>query len=113
MRTLVTLTDTTPHCSRKTYPIADISKAEDVLGFSNEGSTMGNIAGNYDSGGGVLTLTTSDASATLSEWQAALRTATYHNTSATPYMDNRTVTFTVNDGQHHSSPVTKMNEIAR
>src|SRR5690625_3389538 len=84
---------------------------EDDLGFSNEGSTMGTIAGNYDSGVEILTLTYSDALASLFVRQAAIMAVSYHNTPATSNMNNRTVTFTVNDGQDDSSPVTKTIEI--
>jgi hypothetical protein len=38
------------------------------------------------------------ATATLSQWQAALRSVTYGNTSATPIVGARSVSFDVNDG---------------
>ena len=50
---------------------------EDVLAFSNTNSTtFGNISASYNSGTGVLTLTSSGATATLAQWQAALRAVT-------------------------------------
>ena len=55
---------------------------QDVLAFSNNGSTMGNIAGSYNSSTGVLSLTSSGATATLAQWQAALDAVTYNNSSA-------------------------------
>ena len=56
---------------------------EDVLAFSNPG-TFGNITASYNSSTGVLTLTSSGASATLAQWQAALQAVTYDDTAATP-----------------------------
>src|SRR5439155_21654324 len=47
--------------------------SEDVLAFVNDGSTMGNIAGSYNASTGVLTLISSGATATLAQWQSALR----------------------------------------
>src|SRR4029453_14137211 len=54
---------------------------EDVLGFTNAGATMGNIAGNYAAGTGILTLTSAGATATLAQWQAALHAGTHTDTS--------------------------------
>ena len=76
---------------------------QDVLGFSNDGATMGNITASYNSGTGALTLTSAGATATLAQWQAALRSVTYSNTSDTPNTGNRTITFVVNDGTDNSS----------
>ena len=71
---------------------------EDVLAFSNDGVTMGNIAANYAAGTGILTLTSAGATATVAQWQAALRAVTYTDSSDTPNTANRTISFTVNDG---------------
>ncbi|MGE4165838.1 MAG: choice-of-anchor Q domain-containing protein [Xanthobacteraceae bacterium] len=81
--------------------------AEDVLAFVNDGSTMGNIDGSYDAGTGVLTLTSSGASATLTQWQAALRAVTYINTADAPETTDRTISFVVNDGGFTSVTKTK------
>jgi len=78
---------------------------QDVLAFENDGSTMGNIDGNYSAG--TLTLTSPGATATLAQWQAALRAITYSNTSSTPNTANRTISFVVNDGLDDSTPGTK------
>ena len=78
---------------------------EDILAFNNDGSTMGEIDGSYDAG--VLTLTSTGATATLAQWQAALQAVTYSNTSKAPNTDDRTITFVVNDGEDDSNPVTK------
>jgi hypothetical protein len=76
---------------------------QDVLAFTNDGSTMGNIAASYDATSGVLTLTSAGSSATVSEWQAALRAVTYANNSEAPDTSDRTIRFTVNDGAAESS----------
>jgi hypothetical protein len=78
---------------------------EDVLGFVGNAST-GNINGIYNNTTGVLTLNSSGATATLANFQAAMRAVTYYNVSATPSQFKRTVTFRVNDGSAFSNPVT-------
>src|SRR6185312_814872 len=73
--------------------------AEDVLAFTNDGSTMGNIAASYNALTGVLSLTSAGATPTTSQWQSALRAVTYDDTSDTPNTTNRTISFTVDDGE--------------
>ena len=80
---------------------------QDVLVFNNNGSTMGNIAGSYNSSTGVLSLTSSGATATLAQWQAALDAVTYNNSSHNPNTANRTISFVVNDGSLNSTASTK------
>jgi large repetitive protein len=64
---------------------------EDVLAFSN----TANITGSFDSATGKLTLTGSD---TVANYQAALRSITYTDTSENPSGLARTVTIIANDG---------------
>jgi len=71
--------------------------SEDALDYVNAAS-HGNIAGSYNAATGVLTLTSAQAQATLAQWQAALRSVTYTNTSGAPNTANRTVSFVINDG---------------
>ena len=72
---------------------------QDVLAFTNINSaTYGNIAASYAAGTGVLTLTSSGATATVAQWQAALRAVTYTNSSDAPNTSTRTISFVVNDG---------------
>ncbi|HTN19335.1 MAG TPA: hypothetical protein VL125_02625, partial [Pelobium sp.] len=85
---------------------------EDELAFTNNGSNMGNITGSYNALTGVLSLTSAGATATLAQWQVALRAITYHNTSATPNTANRTVSFMATDGTDASSAVTKTVSVA-
>ncbi|MGL4778917.1 MAG: putative Ig domain-containing protein, partial [Aeromonas veronii] len=86
----------------------NFQSGQDLLAFTNNGSTMGNISASYNSGTGVLTLTSAGATATLAQWQAALRAVTYANSSDTPNTSTRTVSFTVNDGTDASSASTKI-----
>lgn len=91
-----------------TVAITDnFQSGEDVIAFANDGSTMGNIEGSYDAGLGVLTLTSEGATATLAQWQGALRTVSYSNTSKNPNTGDRTIVFDVHDGGYGSQPATK------
>ncbi|MEO8023668.1 type I secretion C-terminal target domain-containing protein [Polaromonas sp.] len=65
---------------------------QDVLGFT----TMGGITGSYNATTGVMTLS---GTATVAQYQAALRSVTYTNTSETPSTATRTINYVVNDGQ--------------
>ncbi|HJT65247.1 MAG TPA: Ig-like domain-containing protein [Pyrinomonadaceae bacterium] len=69
----------------------NFASGQDVLAFTNQ---LG-ITGNYNSGTGVLTLT---GTASVANYQTALRSVTYQNSSDNPSTAIRTVTFTVNDG---------------
>lgn len=80
--------------------------SEDVLSFTNNGS-MGNIMGSYDPAQGALMLTSAGSTATLAQWQAALRSVRYNNTSATPDTNERTMQITANDGVDDSSGTNK------
>ncbi len=80
----------------------------DLLIFINDGSTMGNVTASYDAGTGVLTMTSAGATATLAQWQAALRSVTFSNSSDAPSTASRTVSFVVNDGQDNSTTATKI-----
>lgn len=80
---------------------------EDILAFVNDGSTMGNISASYDASTGVLMLNSSGATATVAQWQSALRAVTYTNSSDSPNTSNRTISFLINDGAADSSVTTK------
>ena len=82
----------------------------DSLNFVNTSSaTEGNIAvQSYDAVHGVLTLVSSGATATLAQWQAALRSITYSFTANGDPTGGggdttRTITWTVNDGTSSSA----------
>ncbi|MGF1991741.1 MAG: beta strand repeat-containing protein [Nostoc sp. ZfuVER08] len=73
---------------------------EDVLAFTNQNG----ISGSYNSSTGVLTLT---GSSTVANYQTALRSITYTNTSDNPTTTPRTISFLVNDGSSNSTAVTR------
>jgi methionine-rich copper-binding protein CopC len=80
---------------------------QDVLSFANTGAAaMGNISGSFNGTTGVMTLTSVSNSATLAQWQAALRAVAYSNTSDAPSTAARTVSYVVKDGALNSAVVT-------
>ncbi len=70
---------------------------QDALLFTDQSG----ITGNFSGATGVLTLT---GTATVAQYQAALRSVQYDNTSDNPNTATRTITFVVNDGSLSSSP---------
>jgi hypothetical protein len=68
----------------------------DRLGFVDSGS----IVGSWDAGSGVLSLS---GSASVADYQAALRTVTYENLSDDPAPGARSVAFKVDDGSSESA----------
>jgi hypothetical protein len=90
----------------------NFASGEDVLSFTNVPATMGNIAGSYNAGTGVMTLTSAGGTATLAQWQAALRAVQYSNSSDNPSTAARTVSFTVNDGVTGSNTVASTVNVA-
>ncbi|MEO8381418.1 MAG: Ig-like domain-containing protein, partial [Acidobacteriota bacterium] len=75
------------------------ANGQDVLSFA----TIGAISGSFAAGSGTLTLTGTD---TVANYQAALRTVKYANTSENPSVAARTVTWIATDGVTPSSGVT-------
>jgi len=73
---------------------------EDVLGFVNQNG----ITGSYSSSSGILTLT---GTATIANYQTALRSVTYQNIDPNPVENTRSVSFTVNDGNDDSNTETR------
>ena len=69
---------------------------EDELIFTDQSG----ISGSFDAATGTLTLT---GSASVADYQAALTTIAYNNTSANPSTLTRTVSFEVNDGDLNSN----------
>ncbi len=59
----------------------------------------------------MLTLTSSGASATVAQFQAALRAVTYRDTAAMPSSGMRTVNVTVHDGTDASVAATRAIEV--
>ena len=86
---------------------------EDVLTFLNTDSTVfGNIAAAYAAASGVLTLTSAGVTATLAQWQAALRAVTYKNTADAPHIADRTIGFVLDDGTATSTVATAIVGVA-
>ena len=69
---------------------------EDELIFTDQSG----ITGSFNAGTGTLTLT---GSASVADYQAALTTITYNNTSDNPSTLTRTVSFEINDGDLNSN----------
>ncbi|WP_165371667.1 beta strand repeat-containing protein [Pseudolysobacter antarcticus] len=84
---------------------ANYQSGADVLAFVN----TANITGAFNAGTGTLSLTGSD---TLANYQAALRSVTYNNSSDDPTTTARTVTWIGNDGASNSAPVTSTITVA-
>ncbi len=78
---------------------------EDMLTYTNAGFSMGNIIGSYSQDGDQLLLTSAGGTATLAQWQAALRSVGYMNTSSVPSLVTRGIRFVVNDGSSEGSGV--------
>lgn len=77
---------------------------QDFLGFSPTSQT-GNITGSFNSTTGILTLTSAFSTATLLQFQNALRNVTYTNSSSTPSTAPRTVIYQAFDGLSNSNTV--------
>src|SRR5205814_9940368 len=71
----------------------NFANGQDVLAMSP--NPQNGITASYSAGTGVLTLS---GSSTVANYQAALRSVTYVNTSDNPSTATRTVSFLVNDG---------------
>ena len=78
------------------------ANGEDVLAFNNANSW--GITGTWDSVTATLTLT---GSSSVANYQLAVRSVTYQNTSENPSTATRTVTITANDGVLVSAPATR------
>jgi|GEM_PF-1564175 len=99
--------DSTTLASAKVSITGQFHSSEDALSFTNTPSTMGNISASYNASTGVLSLGSAGATATLAQWQAALRSVTYSDSSDNPGTNPRTITFVVNEGHSDSAAVTK------
>ncbi|MBB6024891.1 hypothetical protein HNR77_006037 [Paenibacillus sp. JGP012] len=99
--------DNTTLTSATVSIISNFQAGKDVLAYTNDGASMGNITSNYDALLGVLTLTSAGGTATLAQWQNALQAVTYSNTQVSTNMTTRTISFTVSDGSKMSSIATK------
>ena len=78
---------------------------EDTLLFT----TQNGISGTWNAGAGTMSLS---GSATRANYQTALRTVRYNNTSNNPSTASRTVTFVVNDGALNSNTASRTITVA-
>ncbi|NJD23452.1 MAG: T9SS type A sorting domain-containing protein [Melioribacter sp.] len=79
---------------------------EDLLGFTNQNG----ITGSWNAATGTLTLM---GTTSVANYQTAIRSITYQNTSQNPSTLLRTVSFTVNDGTSSSNTVRRyINNVA-
>jgi hypothetical protein len=91
----------------------NFNAGEDVLAFLNTDSAVfGDIAAVYAAASGVLTLTSAGATATLAQWQAALRAVTYTNMADAPHISDRTIDFVLDDGTATSTVATAIIGVA-
>jgi hypothetical protein len=86
--------------------ITNFVAGQDVLDIPPGLTTIGNITWEFDGATGNLTLKSADATATKSQWQAALRAVRYSNTSDDPTASIRVVEFSVHDGARISNKLT-------
>ncbi|MDQ1537563.1 MAG: hypothetical protein QOE58_1956, partial [Actinomycetota bacterium] len=73
---------------------------QDTLAFTNQNG----ITGTWTAGTGVLALT---GTATIAQYQTALRSITYNNNSDAPTTTTRTVTFVASDGELNSNTASR------
>ena len=96
----VTDSDSTNLVSATVSITSGFVSGQDVLAFTNQNG----ITGSWNASTGVLTLT---GSASVANYQTALRSITYVNTSDNPSTTARTVSFVVNDGSANSITATR------
>src|SRR5260221_211495 len=103
----LTVTDAdSPTLASATVSItANFVTGEDVLGFTSQNG----ITGSFNATTGVLILT---GSATVANYQAALRSVTYANASTNPSTLTRTVSVVANDGTANSNTATRAITVA-
>ena len=92
--------DSTSLAGAAIWIAGNYQNGQDVLSFTDTAT----ITGTWNAATGTLTLTGTD---TLANYQAALRTVKYQNTSDNPSAATRTVNFKVNDGAADSNVVTR------
>jgi hypothetical protein len=95
----VTDADSTNLIGAEVQITGNCNNPQDVLSFTNQNG----ISGVYSGANCLLSLS---GSSSLANYQAALRSVRYSNTSETPSTSTRTVTWVADDGQSGSLPVT-------
>ncbi|MFG1411773.1 Ig-like domain-containing protein [Xanthobacter sp. VTT E-85241] len=93
-----------------TILFANFQVGEDTLALAAS-SGIGNIASSFDAATGKLTLTSEGSSASLAEWQTALRSIAFENSSDNPDVTQRTLSLVVSDGTHESSALVRQIDV--
>lgn len=101
---IVSDVDNTTLASATVQITTNFQTSEDVLEFTDQNG----ITGSYNAATGLLTLT---GSSSLANYQSALRSVTYSNTSQDPNNSNRTIRIRVNDGTINSNLATRIVEV--
>lgn len=96
-----------PTLAGATVRIGDGFEVGDALIHTADSASAGNIGAVFEASTGVLTLTSAGATATLAQWQTALRRVTFANASDTASTGPRTIGFSVHDGIDASTQATK------
>lgn len=105
----ITVADSdSPTLANATVKITNVVPGQDVLQAVLNSQTTGNIAASYNGTTGTLTLTSAGATATIAQFQAALRTVAYSNSSSSPTLTPRNVQFQVSDGANVSNVLTSV-----
>jgi trimeric autotransporter adhesin len=84
---------------------SNFTSAEDTIAFTDQNG----ITGEYDATMDTITLS---GTASVADYQAALRSVTYENSSGEPSSATRTVTFKVDDGTDMSNAPTRDIEVS-
>ena len=109
----ITVADPDSAIFNGTVQVTNGVAGEDVLAFVNNDSTLyGNIQQVNAPGGAVIQLESSGSTATLEQWQNALRSITYTNSSENPTTTDRIVTFTLTDGTDVGNDATRTVTVA-
>lgn len=105
----ITVADSdSPTLANATVKITNVVPSQDLLQAVLSSQTTGNITSSYNSTTGTLTLTSAGATATVAQFQTALRTVCYSNSSSSPTMTPRNVQFQVSDGTNLSNTQTSV-----
>jgi hypothetical protein len=92
--------DSTTMSSATVKITKNFKSGEDILQFTNQNG----ISGSYNATTGVMTLS---GTASIADYQAALRSVKYNNASPDPDTSTRTLEFMVNDGEKDSNITTR------
>ena len=100
-------TDSTTFASARVSITSGFQSNADRLFSPVPDTSTGNISQSWSPATGVLTLTSAGATATLQQWQTAMRLVSFYNASQTPTADERRISFVLNDGTSDSAAVIK------